>query len=226
MSLNTTSSRGGPRRRTRAAALGAAFLAVASSAAAFTATASPQAVGAAVPEPTIKYWNDINPVTELTKDTFANPPLNDRPWVRWNWVPGTTTDEQLTSDLEDLAAAGIAGVEVGQGGNPTNDQLKVILEKANDLGITVGIKYSGGAPITGTWVNTNDYTRKTLTNNRTVVDAGANFAGALPGTGTLVAVIAYRCTNTPCEASGARTLERSSAINLTATVTDKNPIKD
>lgn len=171
---------------------------------------------------TVNYWRGVNPVTELTGDTFATPPATDKPWVRWNWVPATTTDEQLTSDLEELAAAGIQGVEVGQGGNPTNAQLKVILEKANELGITLGIKYIGGAPVTGTWDPTNDYTRKTLTNSRTLVDAGTTFNGVLPGTGTIVAAVAYRCTTTPCATTGAREVDRTSAINLTSQITDKN----
>lgn len=177
---------------------------------------------AAAPEAEITYWRGVNPVTKLTGDTFANPPAVDKPWVRWNWPPATTTTEQLISDLADMAAAGIAGVEIGQGGNPTNDQLKVILEKANELDITVGIKYSGGAPVTGTWDQTHDYTRKTLTNSRTFVDAGTTFSGVLPGTGTIVAAVAYRCATTPCATTGARELDRSSAINLTASITDKN----
>lgn len=170
----------------------------------------------------VNYWQGVNPVTELTAATFADPPATDKPWVRWNWVPATTTDEQLTSDLEELAAAGIQGVEIGQGGNPTNAQLKVILEKANDLGITVGIKYLGGAPVTGTWDPTNDYTRKTLTNSRTLVEAGQTFDGPLPGTGTIVAAVAYRCATTPCATTGARELDRTSAVNLTAQITGKN----
>ncbi len=184
-----------------------------------TASAAP---AASPDEAKVSYWNGVNPVTELTASTFANPPANDKAWVRWNWPPATTTNEQLLADLQDLADANIAGVEIGQGGNPTNEQLSLILDKANELGIKVGIKYSGGAPVTGTWVNTNDYTRKTLTNNRTTVNAGENFTGALPGTGTLVAVIAYRCSSATCETTGPRQLDRSSAINLTSQVTDKN----
>ena len=37
-------------------------------------------------------------------------------------------------------------------------------------------------------MNTHDYTRKTLNNSRTFVNAGETFSGALPGTGTIVAV--------------------------------------
>jgi hypothetical protein len=172
----------------------------------------------------VHYWRGISPVTELTGSTFKDPPANDKPWVRWNWPPDTTTNEQLLSDLQDMADRGIAGVEIGQGGNPTTEQLALVLRRANELDIRVGIKYTGGAPITGTWTDTHHYTRKTLTNNRTVLNAGEAFNGPLPGNGTLVAVIAYRCANSPCETTGARTIERDSAVNLTSRVTDKNAV--
>lgn len=226
------------RRRRRSTLLGAlATIAVVTTTGAVVAPAvsgpaqaaapesAPESSLARAPEPapaTVHYWNGVNPVTDLTASSFAAPPANDKPWVRWNWVPATTTDEQLTSDLEELAAAGVAGVEIGQGGNPTNDQLTVVLTKANELGITVGIKYIGGAPVTGTWDPTNDYTRKTLTNDRTLVNAGQTFTGVLPGTGTIVAAVAYRCTTTPCATTGARAVDRASAVNLTAQITDKN----
>ena len=200
-----------------------AMLAVSAAAASLAAPAvTAQAAPAAVEPAQVTYWNGVNPVTTLSASTFASPPSNDKPWVRWNWPPATTTNDQLLADLQDMADAGIAGVEIGQGGNPTNEQLTLILAKANELDITVGIKYSGGAPTTGTWVNTNEYTRKTLTNSRTVVNAGENFTGVLPGSGTIVAAIAYRCTNSPCETSGVRQLERASAINLTSQITGKD----
>src|SRR5687767_10151580 len=119
------------------------------------ATAEASTVSAAAAEDAkVNYWRGINAVTELTGSTFAAPPSNDKPWVRWNWPPATTTNDQLLSDLQDMADRGIAGVEIGQGGNPTNEQLALVLRRANELDITVGIKYSGGAPTTGTWVNT------------------------------------------------------------------------
>ena len=179
-----------------------------------------QAAGAA--DAKVNYWRGINPVTELTSDSFREPPSTDRPWVRWNWPPAAVTIPQLEGELEQMAAAGIRGVEIGQGGNPTNEQLTAILTKANALGITVGIKYSGGAPITGTWENTRDYTRTTLNNSRTIVGAGETFNGPVPGTGTIVAVLAYRCTASPCPATGVREIDRSSQLNLTSQLTGTN----
>ncbi len=211
----------GKRKRTKRVSSLLSALAIALMA----AVVMPAAADEAQPDDTaakVNYWKDVNPVTELTAESFAKPPTTDMPWVRWNWSPAVTTNEQLESDLEKLAAAGISGAEIGQGGNPTNEQLKVILEKANSLGITIGIKYKGGAPINGTWVNTADYTRTTLNNSRTIVNGGASFNGTLPGNGTIVAVVAYKCASGECESSGARVLDRSSAIDLTKEVVAGN----
>lgn len=172
--------------------------------------------------PVINKWHGLNPVTELTADTFATPPDTDRPWVRWNWVPATTTIAELETMLDELHAAGIRGVEIGQGGNPTNEQLTAVLTKANALGITVGLKYSGGAPTAANWSNTENYTRKTLNQTAVKVAAGATYNAAVPGTGTIVGVLAYRCSTSPCATTGAAQIERSSAVNLTTTLTGTN----
>ncbi len=211
-----------PRATARRRSLVAAATSVVVASGLAMGVASVPAVGDEPAAAAINYWQGVNPVTELTADTFATPPSNDKPWVRYNFPSATTTVAQIEADLDALADRGIAGVEVGQGGNPTNEQLEALLRKANALDITVGIKYTGGAPTTGTWENTRDYTRKTLTNSRTLVDAGATFNGALPGTGTIVAAVAYRCADAPCATTGARTLDRASAIDLTAQITGKN----
>jgi hypothetical protein len=179
------------------------------------------AVSAAQGAPEIDYWQGINPVTRLTAGSFASPPATDRPWVRWNFPPATTPIAELEKELDELSAAGIAGVEIGQGGNPTNEQLAAILRKATPLGITVSLKYKGGAPIDGTWDSANDYTRKTLEQSATTVNAGATFSGSLPGSGTIVAVLTYRCAAVPCSTPIA-SLARSSVIDLTSQITGKN----
>src|ERR1700754_503331 len=74
----------------------------------------------------VSYWRGINPVTALTAGTFKPPPDTDHPWVRWNWPPAAVTIPQLETELEQIAAAGVRGVEIGQGGNPTNEQLTAI----------------------------------------------------------------------------------------------------
>lgn len=51
---------------------------------------------------------------------------------------------------------------------------------------------------------------------------GGRGAGPQPSRATLVAVMAYRCTQTPCPATGPTELDRSSVVDLTSTVAGKN----
>jgi hypothetical protein len=205
-------------------------------------------------------WTKFNRVTALTAATFAQPPANDRPWVRMN-MPATADPVELKAELQDMHDKGIAGVEVGQGAFPNNDQLVALLSKANELGIKVSLSHGPTQNPAGYSID-DDHARKTLVFSRTAVDAGATFEGPLPpppppaqprfggpggrgpalgaaarppavgpgGPGaaapprrsTLIAVLAYRCTPTPCTATGPTELDRSSVIDLTQTVTGKN----
>ncbi len=51
---------------------------------------------------------------------------------------------------------------------------------------------------------------------------GGRGAGPQPSRSTLIAVMAYRCTQTPCPATGPAEIDRSSMIDLTPAVTGKN----
>lgn len=68
------------------------------------------------------------------------------PWVRWNWAPATTPISELQAELQDMYENNVAGVEIGQGGVPTKEQLTAIFQKANELGITVSLKAANGLP--------------------------------------------------------------------------------
>lgn len=161
-------------------------------------------------------------VTPLTAASFAEPPQNDQPWVRWNFPPATATTAQLQSELRDMARVGIAGVEIGQGGVPTNDQLVAILTLANELGITVSLKAGDGDP-GDDYPATDDYTRKTLSSHQTIVSAGGTFSGVVPGNGTIVAVLAYRCDAADCASTGGTVqLDRKSVRNLTGELSGLN----
>jgi alpha-L-rhamnosidase len=52
--------------------------------------------------------------------------------------------------------------------------------------------------------------------------AGGRGTTPQPNRATLIAVLAYRCTTTPCPVAGPAELDRSSMIDLTASVTGKN----
>src|SRR5689334_5558503 len=185
------------------------------------------AAAPAVSEAAPSDWTAINPVTPLTAGSFAQPPATDQPWARINLPPSGVTIEGLQRQLQDLAAAHVAGAEYGQGAVPTQDQFKAILVEANRLGIKVSLSHGPTQNPTGYSIN-GDNARKNLFFGAATVNGGETYTGAVPpptpanaNTPTLVAVLAYRCDGT-CAATGVQTLDRSSALDLTATVTGKN----
>ena len=52
------------------------------------------------------------------------------PWARWNFPPASATIAGLETDIQDAYDHNIAGLEIGQGGVPTTDQLVAIYNKA------------------------------------------------------------------------------------------------
>ena len=165
----------------------------------------------------------LNPVTALNTGTFADPPQNDMPWARWNFPPASATIAGLEEDVQDAYDHNVAGLEIGQGGVPTTDQLVAIYNKANALGETISLKVAGALP-GAAYAGTDPYARRTLQASKTAVSAGASFSGPVTGTatGTIVAVEAYRCTASPCPATATVDLDRSSVIDLTSTLTGTN----
>jgi alpha-L-rhamnosidase/Bacterial Ig-like domain (group 3) len=163
--------------------------------------------------------------TYLTSGTFANPSSTDLPWVRWPLAP-TVTNAELQKELVDMKNAGIGGAEIGQGTFPSISQLGVILTKANQLGITISLSHGPVSAPAGFTVN-DDNARKNLTYGKTVVAAGATFNAALPKPTTanritLVSVQAYKCADATCPTTGVPTLDKSSMVDLTSTVTGKD----
>ena len=187
-------------------------------------------------------WTAFNPVTALSAATFAKPPANDRPWVRLN-MPASADPEELKAEVQDMFDKGIAGVEVGQGAFPNNAQLVALLKKANELGIKVSLSH-GPTQFPAGYSMDGDNARKTLAFGNAAVDAGSTFEGPIPPAHppvrpqfggpppaaeapehhrtTLIAVLAYRCTASPCATTGPAELDRSSIIDLTPAVSGKN----
>ncbi|MEZ4702508.1 MAG: glycosyl hydrolase [Rhodothermales bacterium] len=163
-----------------------------------------------------------NRVTVLTAAGFAHPPISDWPWVRYNFPPETAQIPDLERELQELYDAGVGGVEIGQGGAPTFEQLAAILRKATALGMSVSLKYKDGAPVPGTYAETDDYVRKMLQIRDTTLAAGQAFEGALPGEGTLVAVLAYRMADAVEADTRVIALDRASVVDLTSSVTATN----
>ena len=109
---------------------------------------------------------DVNPVTALTAESFATPPVDDWPLARYNY-PATATVPGLQGELVQMHEDGVGGVEVGQGSNVTIPQLTGLLQTANDLDMTVAVKSNSGEPM---YTNAGDYVRKTLNQTKVVVE--------------------------------------------------------
>ncbi len=219
-------------------------------------------------------WTKFNPVTPLTAASFAKPPEADLPWVRMN-MPATADPAELAAEGRAMREYGIAGVEIGQGAFPNNEQLVALLKAANQVGIKVSLSHGPTQNPAGYSID-DDHARKTLVVGKSVVGAGETFDGHLPpptltaggrsgfgglpqagrgagaaagrgpggaaaagagarggggggrGAGpqptraTLIAVMAYRCTQTPCPATGPAELDHGSLVDLTGAVTGRN----
>jgi hypothetical protein len=207
-------------------------------------------------------WTRFNPVIPLTFTSFASPPIADRPWVRMN-IPATADPVEIKAELREMHDSGIAGVEIGQGAFPNNDQLVALYTAANQFDMKISLSH-GPTQNPANYSIDGDHARKSLFVGKTAVNAGALFEGRLPpatltrgsrsgfggargpagsrtpagpppGAGgpggqrgsqptrdTLITVLAYRCTQTPCPATGPAELDRSLAVDLTSAVTGKN----
>ena len=118
-------------------------------------------------------WTTINPVTALTATSFGAPPSNDRPWVRLN-MPASASPEELKAEVQDLHDKGIAGIELGQGAFPGNEQLVALLSKANEFGIKVSLSHGPTQNPAGYSID-DDNARKTLAFGNATVEAGFNW---------------------------------------------------
>jgi len=185
-------------------------------------------------------WSELNPVTRLTAETFAHPPATDRPWVRVN-TPDNVTSEELRAEIFEMKKSGIGGLEIGQGTFPQTPQLVAILQAANEAGLKVSLSHGSTVSPAGYSFN-EDNVRKTLLFTASKLSAGevaditlsaplpppnTGFGGGArpaappaPRRSTLIAVLAYRCASSTCNASGPITLDASSVVDLTSTLTD------
>jgi len=120
----------------------------------------------------------VNPVTPLTAATFAHPPVTDQPWVRMN-MPATADPAELKHEIQEIHDAGIAGVEVGQGAFPNNEQLAALLTAANQYGVKVSLSHGPTQNPAGYSIDSDD-ARKSLFLGKVTVNAGSTFQGPLP----------------------------------------------
>lgn len=181
---------------------------------ALTALLTGQIVSAA-PE-----WPDIfsyraNDLATLRKG-FAQPPREAGPWVYWFWWNSVVSREEIGRELEEMAAAGIAGAELrvvtfnGWVGEPLagmdaanlerighrklkylSDEWLEMMEftcaKAQQLGLRLGLNLGQGWPPGGPWI-TDQYRSKHLAWKSQEVEGSTTFVQTnLPADGMALA---------------------------------------
>lgn len=135
---------------------------------------------------------------QLEKD-FKNPPYSKGPWVVWHWSSANQNKEGITSNLEGMAKAGIAGATLfsfppggfGSGGktiidNPAAplskewfDLMLFAAQEAKRLNIKLAIQISAGwATAGGDWI-TPELSQQQIVWSDVTVNGGQKFSGKI-----------------------------------------------
>lgn len=129
------------------------------------------------------------------REGFENPPAQARPLTWWHWMNGNITKDGLRKDLEWMKRAGLEGFFLFDAGmdSPSivenrfdymsaqwKDAFNYTLDKADSLGLFVGIASSPGWSLTGgPWVSEADAAKKVVW-SETLVQGGFRLELALP----------------------------------------------
>ncbi|MBN2028824.1 hypothetical protein JW824_01130 [bacterium] len=134
----------------------------------------------------------------VLENSFINPLRSDGPWVVWHWTSCNQTKEGVTSNLEGMAAAGIAGATLfsfppgqGFGGstfieNPAApltpewfDLITHAVTEAGRLGLHLAIQISAGwATAGGSWIPP-ELSQQQIVWSEQTVEGGKRFRGKL-----------------------------------------------
>ena len=130
--------------------------------------------------------------SDISPDTFANPPRRYAPYVWWHWMNGNVTKEGITGDLEALADNGIAGAmmfdascdipkgPITFGTREYFECIRHAAKEAKRLGLELGIANgTGWANSGGPWVTPAD-SMKYTTCSETPVKGPVHFDKVLP----------------------------------------------
>ena len=85
-------------------------------------------------------------MTALTDASFASPPIDDWPLARYNY-PATATVEVSRATSRTCARTASEASRSARGSNVTVPQLTGLLQKANELDMTVAVKSNSGEPM-------------------------------------------------------------------------------
>ncbi len=132
------------------------------------------------------------------ENSFRNPLRADGPWVVWHWTSANQTKEGVTSNLEGMAEAGIAGATLfsfppgaGMGGGTVLtdpaapltpewfDLINHAVTEAGRLGLVLAIQVSAGwATAGGSWIPP-ELSQQQIVWSETKITGGKAFKGAL-----------------------------------------------
>jgi len=136
------------------------------------------AVGAHTPE----VWTGPRPGSDreaLSEKRFFDPPLSARPSVLWAWLNGYVDRDQLTRELEEMKAKGLAGAIIWDVGS-LRDPKKIIpagpaflgpesvasishaIDQAGRLGLELGLFASSSWNAGGAWIRPENASKRLL----------------------------------------------------------------
>jgi hypothetical protein len=146
------------------------------------------AVGANGPEVSIGHRRGSDGET-LSEKQFFDPPLSARPSVLWAWLNGYVDRDQLTRELEELKAKGLAGAIIWDVGS-LRDPKKIIpagpaflgpesvasishaIDQAGRLSLELGLFASSSWNAGGAWIGPENASRRLLCRHITVQGPG------------------------------------------------------
>jgi hypothetical protein len=126
---------------------------------------------------------------ELSEKNFFNPPLSARPSVLWAWLNGFVDRDQLTRELEEMKAKGLAGAIIWDVGS-LRDPGKIIpagpaflgpesvgsishaIDQAGRLGLELGLFASSSWNAGGAWIKPENASQRLLCSQIPVTGPG------------------------------------------------------
>ncbi len=136
-------------------------------------------------------------VSGVDPSDFLNPPASARATGYWWWFNGRMNKAGITRELEEFKAKGLGGVMMvcsssgGYGGSPVpegtatylspewREDYRFALDKAQQLGLEVGVNFDGGWCMGGPWITPENGGRWFLQSELTL-QGPQKFSGVLP----------------------------------------------
>ncbi len=128
----------------------------------------------------------IQPTTELSPESFANPPLEARPLALWDWLNGYVDTAKMVFELEQMKDKGMQGAliwdlgalidpekVIPEGpsflGEKSLDYISLALKTSGRLGLNLGVLGSSSWNAGGSWIGEADASKQLLSIQQSVV---------------------------------------------------------